>query len=56
MGPRIRAERGDEGLLEAVVGVVRTDHPAQERPHGVEVILQEDLERRQSLVHRRSSN
>ena len=51
MRSRVGAQRGDEGLLEAVVGVGWADHPAQERPHGVEVILQEHLKRREALIH-----
>ena len=42
----VGAERGDEGLLEAVVGVVRADHRAQEREHRLAVLIEEALKRR----------
>jgi hypothetical protein len=42
---RIRAQRGHEGLLEAVVGGVAPDGGDEEPPHGLAVGVQEALER-----------
>ena len=42
----VGAQRCDEGLLEAVVGVVRPDHRAQEREHRLAVLVEEALKRR----------
>ena len=40
------AHRGDERLLEAVLGVVGADHRAQEGEHRPAVLVQEPLKRR----------
>ena len=52
LGPRVGAQRGKERLLKAVLGVVRPHHPAQERANGLEMLVEEHLERRERFGHR----
>jgi len=49
--PRVRAQRGDERLLEAVVGLARTDGRDEKAPYRVAVCVEKALEGRQLRAH-----